>query len=75
MKFKREEAAVRIKRMRLEIQSRNVLITPEMDRLLRYATTLERFFDRRLSQIERAQHLRRGQPVPPEVSVGVTREP
>jgi len=72
MKFKREEAAVRIKRMRLEIQSRNVL---EMDRLLRYATTLERFFDRRLSQIERAQHLRRGQPVPPEVSVGVTREP
>jgi hypothetical protein len=46
-----------------------------MDRFLRYETTFERSFDRTLSQLERAQRFRPGQPVPPEVKVRVTQEP
>ena len=58
-----------------EVQSRCVPASAEMDRLLRYETTLERSFDRTLSQLERAQRLRQEQPVPPELNVRVSQEP
>jgi len=74
-RYQKDHAAFQTARTRLEVQSRHVPTTPEMDRLLRYETTLERSFDRTLSQLERAQRLRRGQPVPPEVKVRVTQEP
>ena len=73
-KFRDEQAAINGARTRLEIQTLNVPAIPQMDRLLRYETTLERSFDRTLSQLERAQRLRRGQPVLPEVKVRVTQE-
>ena len=44
-----------------------VQLTPEL--LLRYEGSLERQFDRTLTQLERAQRTRLGQPVPPPVKV------
>ena len=46
-----------------------VLHTPQFDHLLRYETSLERGFDRTLSQLERLQRTRRGQPVSPRLEV------
>jgi hypothetical protein len=43
------------------------------DRLQRYEASLERSFDRTLSQLERLQRLRLGQPVPPALKVDVSR--
>jgi len=40
-----------------------------LDRLLRYEAHLSREFDRTLSQLERLQRMRLGQPVPPPVKV------
>jgi hypothetical protein len=44
--------------------------SPEL--LLRYETSLERQFDRILTQLERLQRIRSGQPVPPPVKVEVS---
>jgi hypothetical protein len=43
-----------------------------LERLLRYEVTLERSFDRTLSQLERLQRLRLGQPVPPRIDVNLS---
>ena len=40
---------------------------PRLDRLLRYAASLERSFDRTLSQLERLQRIRLGQPILPKL--------
>jgi hypothetical protein len=55
----------------LESLCRNVPDSPRFDRLLRYSTNLERTFDRTLSQLERAQRIRLGQPVVPRIDVNV----
>ena len=62
-------AAIQIVRTQLEIVSRNVPHGPGLDRLLRYETNLERSFDRTLSQLERLQRMRLGQPVLPKLEV------
>ncbi len=49
--------------------SRELPKAPELDRLLRYEASLERSFDRTLSQLERLQRMRAGQAVPPELKV------
>jgi hypothetical protein len=56
---------------RVDRRSDAVLRLPSemLDQLLRYQSTLERSFDRTLSQIERVQRMRAGQPVPPELKV------
>jgi hypothetical protein len=41
------------------------------DRLLRYETTLDRAFEKTLSQLERLQRIRKGQPVSPTLNVNV----
>ena len=43
------------------------------ERLLRYETHLSREFDRTLSQLERRQRMRLGQPVPPTLKVELSR--
>ena len=43
-----------------------------IDRLQRYEASLERSFDRTLSQLERLQRVRRGQPVLPALKVDVS---
>jgi hypothetical protein len=62
-------AAVRTARTQLEIACRNVPDGPVLDRLLRYEVSLDRSFDRTLSQLERLQRIRKGQPVLPELKV------
>ena len=42
------------------------------DHLLRYEASLERAFDRTLSQLERIQRMRLGQAVPPPIQLSVT---
>jgi hypothetical protein len=43
-----------------------------LDHLLRYEASLERAFDRTLSQLERLQRMRLGQPAPPSINLNVT---
>ncbi len=45
------------------------LMTPTLDRLLRYEAVLDRSFDRTLNQLERMQRVRLGQPVLPKLEV------
>ena len=49
-----------------------LLETAAVDRLLRYEGTLERGFDRTLTQLERLQRLRLGQSVPPPIKVSLS---
>ena len=44
-----------------------------LDRLLRYEASLDRAFDRTLSQLERLQRMRLGHAVPPPVKVELSR--
>jgi hypothetical protein len=71
-RIKRDQKArvsVETARTQLEIVCRNVPDGPGLDRLLRYETNLERSFDRTLSQLERLQRMRLGQPVLPKLEV------
>lgn len=45
---------------------------PSAERLLRYEASLERSFDRTLSQLERIQRMRKGQIIPPPIKLDVT---
>jgi hypothetical protein len=56
-------------RTMLEALRQRVPHTPQFDHLLRYEASLERGFDRTLSQLERLQRTRRGQPVSPKLEV------
>jgi hypothetical protein len=56
----------------VESRSGKVTDTPQLDRLLRYESNLERAFDRALNQLERLQRIRKGQPVPPPLNVNVS---
>jgi hypothetical protein len=59
------------KRMKLKALSYYVPDELQLDRLLRYETTISREIDRTLIQLERLQRMRRGQPVPPPINVNV----
>jgi hypothetical protein len=60
-----------IERQRMEIEALRLVVpeSPALDRLLRYAASLDRSFDRTLSQLERLQRMRLGQPVLPKLEV------
>jgi hypothetical protein len=62
-------ASIETARIQLEMQRRNVPDPPRLDRLLRYEASLERSFDRTLSQLERLRRMRLGQLVLPELEV------
>jgi len=71
-RIKRDQKArvsVQAARTQLERVCRNVPDGPGLDRLLRYEASLERSFDRTLSQLERQQRMRLGQPVFPKLEV------
>lgn len=59
-------------RIKLERLRRSVPDSPSLDRLLRYEASLDRTIDRTLSQLERLQRMRKGQPVPPEIQLKVS---
>jgi hypothetical protein len=58
--------SIEFERRQVEILRQRVPDSSGLDRLLRYATALERAFDRMLTQFDRAQRIRKGQPSPPE---------
>jgi hypothetical protein len=72
MHLQEEREAIESRRMELKSLRENVPTSPGLDQLLRYSTTLDRQFDRTLSQLERAQRMRRGQPVAPRIDVNVS---
>ncbi len=59
-------------RKKLDLLRHNVPQSPGLDRLLRYESSLERAFDRALSQLERLQRMRKGQPLPPQLDVKIS---
>jgi hypothetical protein len=68
-RYKKARASMESERTKLEALRQSVPLTPQFDHLLRYETSLERGFDRTLSQLERFQRTRRGQPVSPRLEV------
>ncbi|HEX2714265.1 MAG TPA: hypothetical protein VHM88_18890 [Candidatus Acidoferrales bacterium] len=68
-RYRKTQASIEADRTKLEILRRSVPESPSLDRLLRYEASLERAFDRTLSQLERLQRMRLGQPVLPALKV------
>jgi hypothetical protein len=70
--YGKERQKVVSSKLALESLRHNVPDTPQLDRLLRYETTLDRAIDRTLNQLERYQRMRLGQPVPPPINLNVS---
>lgn len=66
-RYRKEHATISARRLEVE-----ALRLPEMDRLLRYETTISREIERTLNQLERLQRMRLGQAVLPPINVSVT---
>jgi hypothetical protein len=71
--YKKRRASVESARAKLEVLRRRIPDTPESERLLRYEASLERSFERTLSQLERLQRMRLGHAVPPPLKVELSR--
>ncbi len=71
-RYKKARTSMEAEKTHLEMRRRGVPEGPALDRLLRYEASLERSFDRTLSQLERLQRMRAGQPVLPELKVRVS---
>lgn len=67
-----ERKLIEADRLRLESVRRNVPDSSQLDRLLRYEANIERAFDRTLTQLERLQRMRLGQPVAPPINVSLS---
>ena len=63
------EKSIQARTRKLERLCSFVPETPRLDRLLRREASLDRSFDRTLSQLERLQRMRLGQPVLPKLEV------
>ena len=59
-------------KLELESLRQNVPDTPQLDRLLRYETSLDRSIERILNQLERRQRMRLGQQVLPPINLNIT---
>jgi hypothetical protein len=70
-KYQRRHASVQSQRAELEALRRTIPESVRLDHLLRYQASLERVFDRALSQLERIQRVRKGQSVAPRVEVDI----
>lgn len=68
-RYGKERASIESERMKLEVIRQKVPIGPRLELLIRYEASLDRSFDRTLSQLERLQRLRLGQPVLPKLEV------
>jgi hypothetical protein len=71
-RFGEQQALIDSNRIEIESLRANVPDAPQLDRLLRYEAILQRDFDRALSQLERLQRTRKGQPVSPTLNVQVS---
>jgi hypothetical protein len=63
--YREKREPIESEKRKVEILRQRVPDSPGLDRLLRYASSLDRAFDRMLTQFDRAQRIRKGQP-PPE---------
>jgi hypothetical protein len=70
--YKDKHESIESKRREVEILRQRVPDSPGLDRLLRYETNRERDFDRMLTQYDRAQRMRKGQPLPPQLDVKIS---
>ena len=66
------DKSIESERTRLETLRQYVPDSPQPHRLLRYEASLERSFDRTLTQLERLQRMRLGQLVPPPLKVDIS---
>lgn len=71
-RYRKEQATISACKLELESLRRSVPEAPQLDRLLRYETTISRGIERTLNQLERAQRVRLGQPVPPRIDVSLS---
>ena len=71
--YRKEQAEVISRKLKLQALSRYVPEAPQLDRLLRYEATLERGIDRTLNHLERAQRMRRGEPVKPPINLNISK--
>jgi hypothetical protein len=71
-KYKMEQETILLAKAKMESLRQNVPDTPQLDRLLRYETSLERSIERTLNQLERSQRMRLGRPVPPSINLTIT---
>lgn len=70
--YREKRESIDFERLNVEILRQSVPDFPGLDRLLRYASSLERAFDRTLTQLERVQRIRKGQPVLPPIKLDVS---
>jgi hypothetical protein len=70
--LKEERKSVEAARLSLETVRLKVPESPTLDRLLRYEAALERMFERTLSQLERLQRMRLGEPVAPRIDLNLS---
>jgi hypothetical protein len=68
-RYMKARASMEVERKKLEALRQHVPLTAQFDHLVRYETSLERSFDRTLSQLERLQRMRLDQPVLPKLEV------
>lgn len=71
-RYQKDKEAIMSERSALDAQRHSVPEAARLDRLLRYETTLERATDRALTQLERLQRMRLGQPAPPPINLTLT---
>jgi hypothetical protein len=69
--YRSDLAQTESRRMEVEALRGSVPESPQLERLLRYETSLDRGFERTLNQLERIQRTRKGQPLPPTLNVNV----
>jgi len=70
--YQKDREAIVSQRSALDALRHSVPEASRLDRLLKYEITLDRATDRVLTQLERLQRMRLGQPVPPPISLTVT---
>jgi hypothetical protein len=70
--FQKEHGMIAKSRLEIEKLRQHVPDDLRAERLLRYEASLERAFDRTLSQLERIQRMRKGQVVPPPINLNLT---
>jgi hypothetical protein len=64
--------SIESEKRRLEILRQRVPDSPRTDQLLQYMNSLRRAIERFLTLYERAQRIRKGQPLPPELDVKIS---
>jgi hypothetical protein len=68
-RYKKTRTSMEAEKMKVEALRQHVPLTPQFHNVLRYEAALERNFDRALTQLERLQRTRLGQPVLPKLEV------